>query len=115
MLRFSHRVPLWPQANLTKASSGEHDNQPLIEEILQLRAEMAGLLGFDSYASVSTSEKMAQTTGSVMKQTEELRAKALPAAAAELETLRAFVRPRNPRLACCASHHRWASNSWQIC
>ena len=85
-------MPLWPQANLTKASSGEHDNQPLIEEILQLRAEMAGLLGFDSYASVSTSEKMAQTTGSVMKQTEELRAKALPAAAAELETLRAFVR-----------------------
>ena len=89
-------MPLWPQANLTKASSGEHDNQPLIEEILQLRAEMAGLLGFDSYASVSTSEKMAQTTGSVMKQTEELRAKALPAAAAELQTLRAFVRARNP-------------------
>ena len=25
------------KANLTKASSGEHDNMPLIEEILQLR------------------------------------------------------------------------------
>ena len=102
-------MPLWPQANLTKASSGEHDNQPLIEEILQLRAEMAGLLGFDSYASVSTSEKMAQTTGSVLKQTEELRAKALPAAAAELETLRAFVRAPKPRLVCCASH-RWLAS-----
>eukprot|EP01047_Picozoa_sp_COSAG01_P075390 COSAG01_NODE_12908_length_1666_cov_1.362476_1_plen_508_part_10 len=83
------------KANLTKASelsgNGEHNNMPLIEEILQLRAEMAGLLGFDSYASVSTAEKMAQTTEAVTKMTEDLRAKALPAAAAELETLRAFA------------------------
>jgi oligopeptidase A len=38
------------KANLTKASElsgdGEHNNMPLIEEILQLRAEMAGLLGY---------------------------------------------------------------------
>ena len=64
---------------------------PLIEEILQLRAEMAGLLGFDSYGSVSTAEKMAQTAEAVTKMTENLRAKALPAAAAELEILRAFA------------------------
>ena len=34
---------------------------------------------------------MAQTAGAVTKMSEELRAKALPAAAAELEVLRAFA------------------------
>jgi oligopeptidase A len=79
------------RANLTKASSGEHDNQPLIEECLQVRAEMAGLLGFADYASVSTAEKMAQTPAAVIDMHAELRAQAFPAAVRELEELRAFA------------------------
>jgi oligopeptidase A len=48
------------RVNISKASSGEHDNQPLIDEILALRAEMAGMLGHGSYADISTAQKMAQ-------------------------------------------------------
>ena len=79
------------RANLTKASSGEHDNQPLIEECLQLRAEMAGLLGYADYASISTAEKMAQNPKAVVDMHAELREKAFPAAVRELEELQAFT------------------------
>lgn len=48
------------RANISKASTGQYDNLPLIEEILTLRAEMAGLLGFPDYAAVSTAEKVSQ-------------------------------------------------------
>lgn len=37
-------------ANITKASTGEVDNAPIIRKILQLRVETAKLLGFDNYA-----------------------------------------------------------------
>ena len=38
------------QAYVNRASSGERDNQPLIRRILELRAEVAGLLGFSNFA-----------------------------------------------------------------
>ncbi len=48
------------RAYVTKASSGPFDNLPLIEEILTLRQEKARLLGFKTYADMSTSQKMAR-------------------------------------------------------
>ena len=38
------------RANITKASSGDLDNSPIIQKILQLRKETAKLLGYDNYA-----------------------------------------------------------------
>jgi oligopeptidase A len=47
------------RAYITRASSGEVDNNPLIERILSLRAEKARLLGHGSFAEVSLAAKMA--------------------------------------------------------
>lgn len=47
------------RAYITRAASGERDNLPLIRRILELRQELAALLGFDNFAAVSLERKMA--------------------------------------------------------
>jgi len=44
------------------ASSGKNDNRPIINRILQARAQKAKLLGFKDFASYSTDNVMAKTT-----------------------------------------------------
>ena len=46
------------RASLTKASSGELDNGPIIDKILSLRQETAKLLGFQNYGQVSMASKV---------------------------------------------------------
>lgn len=47
------------KAFISRSSTGDLDNTPLIERILELRKEEAMLLGFDSYAELSLASKMA--------------------------------------------------------
>ncbi|KAI3937275.1 hypothetical protein MKW92_035162 [Papaver armeniacum] len=47
------------RARITRASVGETDNSPIIDEILKLRLEKAKLLGYKNYAEVSMAIKMA--------------------------------------------------------
>ncbi len=44
----------------SRASSGEGDNRPLILEILQLRKEKAGLLGYADFSDLVLAERMAK-------------------------------------------------------
>ncbi len=58
-------------ANCTRASeqgphAGQWDNTALIVETLELRSELAQLLGFDNYAELSLATKMADIPDSVM-------------------------------------------------
>jgi len=46
------------RAFITRASSGETDNTPLIEKTLVLRQEQAELLGYPNYAEVSLATKV---------------------------------------------------------
>lgn len=46
------------RAYITRASSGDADNTPLIERTLALRREQAQLLGFPNYAEVSLARKV---------------------------------------------------------
>ncbi len=80
------------RANVTRASSGETDNAPLIARILALRAEEARLLGFKSFAELSLATKMAPDVAAVEKLQEELRRVSHAAAQRELEELRVFAR-----------------------
>ncbi len=82
------------RAHITRASSGEEDNAPLIGRILELRREMAALLGYASYAELSLASKMAPDVDSVRRLLEELRAASFDAASADLEDLRALARER---------------------
>ena len=50
------------QGYTTQASSGENNNQPVINKILQARARKAQLLGFNDYGSYMTDNVMAKTT-----------------------------------------------------
>ncbi len=70
----------------------EWDNTPLIQEILELRREMAKLLGFQSYAEYSLAPKMAESPQQVLDFLNELAARAKPYAQRDLEELTAFAR-----------------------
>lgn len=74
-------------AFITRASTGELDNGPLIDQILKLRSEMADLLGFDNYADLSLDSKMAPDTDSIAKMSEELKQAAKPFAKKDLSDL----------------------------
>lgn len=67
------------------------DNMPLIEQILRLRQEEARLLGYDCYAQVSLTPKMAETPEQVLDFLNELAAKARPYAEKDLAELQQFA------------------------
>lgn len=79
------------KAHITRASNGELDNNPLIERILDLRQELANLIGFENFASLSLASKMAQNVQAVEKLLEELRQASYDAAVQDLEELKAFA------------------------
>lgn len=79
------------RAFISRASSGDLDNTPLIEKILQLRREKANLLGFNSYAELSLASKMAPSVDAVEALSEELRRASYDAAKQDLEDLRTFA------------------------
>ena len=83
-------------ANCTRASeqgpnAGEWDNTALITETLELRNELAQLLGFDNYAELSLATKMADHPDSVMQFLQQLAEQSLPQAKAEWSQLTAFA------------------------
>ncbi len=79
-------------AFLTRASSGNNDNGPNIERIVELRQEKARLLGFRSYAELSLASKMAPDVASVHALLEDLRAASFDAATRDFEQVREFAR-----------------------
>ncbi|GCL38825.1 oligopeptidase A [Sphaerospermopsis reniformis] len=80
------------KAYITRASSGELNNNPLIEQILQLRQELAKLLGFENFAELSLASKMAKNVPAVEKLLEELRQASYDAAVKDLEALKDFAK-----------------------
>ncbi len=82
------------KAFISRASTGELNNAPLIERILQLRKEKALLLEFDNFAELSLASKMAPGVEAVEALLEELRRASWDAAAKDLEELKAFAATR---------------------
>ncbi|MBD2412328.1 peptidase M3 [Nostoc calcicola FACHB-389] len=79
------------KAYITRASTGDLDNNPLIKRILELRQELADLLGFGSYAELSLASKMAPNVEAVEALLEELRQASYDAAVKDLGELQAFA------------------------
>jgi len=82
------------RAYVTRASSGEHDNAPLIKKTLQIKAEMAKILGYGSHAEKSLASKMAPSVAAVEELTEMLLEKAMPAAQRDLEQVKDFAKSK---------------------
>jgi oligopeptidase A len=76
---------------LTEGSKADWDNTPLMSQILKLRAELAQMLGFASYAEFSLASKMADSPAQVAEFLLELAQRAKPYAEKDLEELREFA------------------------
>ncbi|NRF68958.1 M3 family metallopeptidase [Aquincola sp. S2] len=82
------------RAYVTRASefgAAERDNSALMRELITLRQEEAGLLGYASYAELSLVPKMAESPAQVQQFLRELAAKARPYAERDLAEVRAFA------------------------
>ena len=80
----------------TKASdqgpnAGEWDNTEVMKSILQLRHELANLIGFANHAERSLATKMAQSPQQVLDFLNDLAARSKPIAEKEIEELTAFA------------------------
>ncbi len=83
------------RAYVTRASEfgkPEWDNTPLIAQILKLRQEKAGLLGYRGYAEVSLVRKMVKSPREVLDFLAELGTKAKPHAERDYRELKRFAR-----------------------
>jgi oligopeptidase A len=72
-------------------NAGQHDNGPLMAEILDLRQELAELLGFAHYGELSLATKMAESTEQVLGFLRDLAVRSKPFAARDLAELREFA------------------------
>lgn len=98
------------KAFISRAASGELDNNPLLDRILQLRQEKAVILGFNSFAELSLARKMAPSVQSVEALLEELRGVSYDSAAKELEELKAFAASKGGEEANNLQH--WDISFW---
>jgi len=81
----SLREKMYKAYNTRAFKGDEKDNSPLIEQIVNLRLELANLLGYQSYADFVLEERMAQSADKVMSFLNELLEASLPAAKQELK------------------------------
>jgi oligopeptidase A len=98
------------KAFITRASSGELDNNPLIERTLELRQELANLLGFKTFAELSLASKMAPNVEAAEALLEELRRASYDAAVKDLEELKAFAAKKGAAEANDLKH--WDISFW---
>jgi oligopeptidase A len=82
------------RANIQRASEMNEDknNVPVIYEILELKNNMANMLGFKNYAEQSLASKMAPSVESISELTDLIADKARPAAEKELAEITALAR-----------------------
>jgi Zn-dependent oligopeptidase len=68
----------------------DHNNETVIQSIVQLRYQRANLLGYDSHAAFVLEERMAKDESTVREFLNDLRNKAYPKAKKEWEEINAF-------------------------
>jgi oligopeptidase A len=98
------------KAFVSRASSGDLDNSPIIERILQLKKEKSKILGFNSYAELSLASKMAPNVEAVEALLEQLRQASYDAAIKDLEQLKAFAAAKGAEEANDLKH--WDVSFW---
>jgi len=83
-------------------NAGQHDNGPVMVEILDLRQELAQLLGFANFAELSLATKMADSSEQVLSFLRDLAARGKPFAVTDLQALQAFAAEQG-----CAELQSW--------
>jgi len=79
------------RAYISRASSGDTNNEPLITEILSLRQTQAQLLGFENYAALSLERKMAGSVERVDAMFDQLLQASIEKGRAELKEITQYA------------------------
>ena len=80
------------KAYVNRATGGEFDNEPLIVRILDLRRELADLLGYQDFADYRLEENMVKTGAAALAFVQGLAERTEPYWQDEIEALTAFAR-----------------------
>ena len=78
-------------AYISRASTDKTNNMPIIQKILRLREEQAGILGFSHYAEMRMNTRMAKNVDEVYQLIEQLRKVAWDMAQSELKEVEAMA------------------------
>ncbi|GKU95000.1 hypothetical protein SLEP1_g8419 [Rubroshorea leprosula] len=97
------------RAYVTRASSGDLDNTPIIVQILKLRLEKAKLLNYNNYAEVSMAMKMA-TVDKAEELLEKLCSASWNPAVQDMEDLKSYSKSQGASEADNLNH--WDINFW---
>lgn len=81
-------------AYMSKSFGDEFDNSGIVKEIANLRLEESLLLGYDSYAEFSLSDKMAKTPETVYNLLDNLYDAAMPVAEKEIAELKNYAKEK---------------------
>jgi len=79
-------------AYMNRASAPPHDNRPIIRRVLELRRELAGILGFRDWADYALDDSMARSGDRAVRFEEDLAARTRPFWEREKAQLEAFAR-----------------------
>ena len=82
---------LWRAYN-PRCVGGEFDNSAIVEEIADKRLQLAGLLGYETYADYVLEERMAESSPTVNAFLAELLDRAVEAARRDVETVAGYAR-----------------------
>ncbi len=83
------------KAQMSKCLKGnERDNQELILTTIRLKAELASLLGHNTFADYVLEQRMAENKDHVLSFLQDLLAKSLPKAKEEVEEIKSFMKSK---------------------
>lgn len=85
------REKVWRTYYSRGDNGDEHDNNKIIEEILKLRKERVGLLGYDNYAEWRLQDRMAKTPENAMELMNAVWPAAIARVAEEVEDMQAVA------------------------
>jgi len=94
-MKFSSRRDLRKKLYLaynTRSVGGKNDNTSLIKEIVDLRMNVAAMLGYETYADYVLEERMAKNRKTVETFLDELMTPSLPVAKKEIADILAFAK-----------------------
>lgn len=84
------RKKCWEGLN-SVGSQAPHDNAPIVARVIELRQELATLLGFKTYADLKLAHRMAGNGDTAMKFIDEMMQKVKPAYDAEVKQLMDYI------------------------
>ena len=94
-LRFIHNQDIRKTLYLKYISMAGNENEPLINDMLDLRYQESQILNFNNYAELSLSFKMAPNVETILNLLDDLQKVALPKAKKEFEEIRNYAKNNN--------------------